>query len=97
MGDGMDSPHIEDFLSDVIQEAIRIRAYLCLFGHQVEPDETHVDDGQITAPHLMRNHFVALHNSNRAVRHCALDLSEESENDALIASALAHAGGLPTS
>ena len=90
----MDSPHIEDFLSDVIQEAIRIRAYLCLFGHQVEPDETHVDDGHITAPHLMRNHFIALHNSNRAVRHCALDLSEESENDALIASALAHAGRL---
>ena len=86
----MVSPHIEDFLSEVFQEAIRIRAYLCLFSHQVNPDEAHENDGQITPTHLMRNHFVALHNSNRAVRHCALDLSEESKGDVLIASALTH-------
>ena len=90
----MGTPHIEDFPSEVFQEAIRIRAYLCLFSHQMYPDETHENDGQITPTHLMWNHFVALHNSNRVVHQCGLDLSEESEGDVLIASALIHVVGL---
>ena len=90
----MASSHIADFLNEVFQEAVRVRAYLCLLGHQVDPDETHTKDGQITAANLVREHFVALHNSNRALRHCALDLSEVSESDTLIASALTHAGRL---
>ena len=88
----MISSHIGDFFSEVFREAIRVRGYLCLFGHQVNPDETHMNNGQITAANLIGNHFVALHNSNRAVRHCAFDLSEGSEVDALIASALTQAG-----
>ena len=90
----MDTPHIENFLSEVFQEAIRIRAYLCLFSHQMYPDETNENDGQITPTQLMWNHSVALHNSNRAVHQCGLDLSKESECDVLIASALIHVGGL---
>ena len=90
----MGTPHVEDFLSEVFQEAIRIRAYLCLFSHQMYPDETHENDGQITPTHLMWNHFVALHNSNRVVHQCGLDLSEESEGDVLITSALIHVVGL---
>ena len=90
----MASSHIADFLNEVFQEAVRVQAYLCLLGHQVDPDETHTNDGQITAANLVREHFVALHNSNRALRHCALDLSEVSESDTLIASALTHAGRL---
>ena len=79
-----------DVASEVFQEANRVRACLCLFGQQIDPDETHTNDGQITTALLIRNHFIALHNSNRAIRHCALDLSEESEGDTLIASALTH-------
>ena len=90
----MASSHIGDFLNDIFQEAVRVRAYLCLLGHQVDPGETHTNDGQITTTNLVRNHFVALHNSNRALRHCALDLSEDNESDPLIASALTHAGHL---
>ena len=90
----MASSHIGEFLNDVFQEAVRVRAYLCLLGHQMDPDETHTNDGQTTATNLVRTHFVALHNSNRALRHCALNLSEGNESDALIASALAHAGHL---
>ena len=90
----MGAPRIEDFFNEVFQEAIRIRAYLCLFSHQMRPDETHENDGQITPTHLTWNHFVALHNSNRVVHQCALDLSQESEGDVLIASALVHVGVL---
>ena len=90
----MVSSHTEDFLYDVFQEAIRVRAFLCLLGHQIDSDETHTNDGQTTAANLVWNHFVALHNSNRAFRHCALDLSEDNESDALIASALTHAARL---
>lgn len=90
----MVSSHTGDFLHDVFQEAIRVRACLCLLGHQVDPDETRTNDGQITAANLVGNHFVALHNSNRAIRHCALDLSKDNESNMLIASALAHAGRL---
>lgn len=90
----MVSSHTGDFLHDVFQEAIRVRACLCLLGHQVDPDETRTNDGQITAANLVGNHFVALHNSNRAIRHCALDLSKDNESNMLIASALAYAGRL---
>ena len=90
----MVSPHFEDFLGDAFQEAIRIRAYLCLSDRQADPYETHANDGQITAGHLVWNHFVALHNSNWALRHCAAGLSEESEVDALIFSALTHVAHL---
>ena len=90
----MGTLHIEVFLSEVFQEAIRIRAYLCLFSHQMYPDETHGNDGQITPTQLMWNHFVALHNSNRAVYQCGLHLSEGNECDVLIASALTHVGCL---
>ena len=89
-GDSMVSTHVQDFLSDALQEAIRIRASLCLFSHQVNPDETPGDDGEITPTRLMWNHFAAMHNSRRAVHQCALDLSEEIEGDALVASALTH-------
>ena len=86
----MISTRIEDFLSDVLQEALRISASLCLFSHQVNPDETPDNDGEITPTRLMWNHFAAMHNSNRAVDQCALDLSEEIQGDVLIASALTH-------
>ena len=86
----MVSTHVQDFLSDALQEAIRIRAALCLFSHKVNPDETPGDDGAITPTRLMWNHCAAMHNSRRAVHQCALDLSEEIEGDALIASALTH-------
>ena len=86
----MVSTHIQDFFSDAFQEAIRIRASLCLFSHKVSPDETPGDDGEVTPTRLMWNHFAAIHNSNRAVHQCALDLNEGIEGDALIASALTH-------
>ena len=70
------SPYFEDFLGDAFREAIQIRAYLCLSDRQADPYETDANDGQITAGHLVWNHFVALHNSNRALRHCAAGLSE---------------------
>ena len=57
---------------------------------QVNPDETPGDDGEITPTRLMWNHFAAMHNSRRVVHQCALDLSEEIEGDALVASALTH-------
>ena len=90
----MVSSHVGDSLNDVFREAVRVRAHLCLLGYQVDPDETHTNDGQITAANLVWNHFAALHNSNRAIRHCASNLSEDNESTALIASALAHAGRL---
>ena len=86
----MVSTHIQDFLSDALQEAVRIKASLCLFSHQVNPDETPGDDREITHTRLMWNHFAAMHNSSRAVRQCALDLREEIEADALMLSALNH-------
>ena len=88
----MVSSHIGEFLSEGFREAVRVRAYLCLVGHQVDPDETNAGDVHITAASLMRHHFVALHNSNRAFGRCKLDLSESNDSDALIASALAHVG-----
>ncbi len=90
----MISSHIRDFLDEVFRDAIRVRACLCLFGHQTDPDETRLNDGHITPANLVWNHFVALHNSNRAFRRCARDLSEDRESDVLIASALTHAGHL---
>ena len=84
----MVSTHVQDFLSDALQEAIRIKASLCLFSHQVNLDETPDDDREITPTRLMWNHFAAMHNSGRVVRQCALDLSEEIEADALLVSAL---------
>ena len=86
----MASTHVQDFLSDALHEAIRFRASLCLFSHQVNPDESPSDEGEITPTRLMWNHFAAMHNSRRAVHRCALDLGEEIEADALMASALAH-------
>ena len=86
----MVSTRADDFLSDVFREALRIRASLCLFNHQVNPDDNVDNDGEITPTRLMWNHFAAMHNSNRAVDQCALDLSEEIQGDVLIASALTH-------
>lgn len=86
----MASTHVQDFLIDALQEAIRFRASLCLFSHQVNPDESPGDDREITPTRLMWNHFAAIHTSHRAVQRCALDLSDEIEADALMASALAH-------
>ena len=82
--------HGQDFFSDSFQEAIRIRASLCLFSHQVNPDETPDNNGEITPTRLMWNHFAAMHNSNWAVHQCALDLSEEIEGDVPLASALTY-------
>ena len=84
----MVSSSIDDFLGNVIQEAIRTRAYLCLISHLVSPDESNEDEGVITPARLMWNHFAAIHNSNRAVDQCAVGLSERNEGDGLIASAL---------
>ena len=84
----MVSSYIGDFSNEISREAIQARAYLCLYGYLVDPDEARVNDGDITVANLVWRHFVALHNSNRAIRYCAHDLSEEGENDTLIASAL---------
>ena len=84
----MVSSHIGDLSNEISREAIRARAYLCLYGYLVDPDEVRVNDGDITVANVVWRHFVALHNSNRAIRYCAYDLSEGGENDMLIASAL---------
>ena len=83
----MVSSSIDDFLGNVIQEAVRTRAYLCLISHLVSPEESNENEGVITPALLMWNHFAAIHNSNRAVDQCALNLSEGNEGDELIASA----------
>ena len=85
----MVSSSIDDFLGNLLQEAIRSRAYLCLISHLVSPDESNENEGITTPGRLMWNHFAAIHNSNRAVDQGAFGLSEGNEGDGLIASALA--------
>lgn len=90
----MASSHTEDLSNEISLEAIRARASLCLYGYIVEPVEACVNDGDFTVANVVWRHFVALHNSNRAIRYCAHDLSEDGENDRLMASALSQPLGI---